>query len=97
MCHSYRAPETGWKDEKCPLLRNRLLKAIATGTAGVLIDAALSPDSMFLYVEESPVGAVQIFRVDGTNLRRGSHCAADSGIRGIDHEPADRPSAFLLG
>jgi 6-phosphogluconolactonase len=61
-----------------------LLKAIATSTAGPPIDSALSRNSRFLYVEESPQGEVQIFRVDGANLIPvGQVTSLPAGIQGI--------------
>jgi 6-phosphogluconolactonase len=61
-----------------------LLKAIATSAAGPPIDSALSRDSRFLYVEESLLGEVQIFRVDGANLIPiGQAPLLPAGIQGI--------------
>lgn len=61
-----------------------LLKAIATTAAGPPIDSALSRDSRFLYVEESPLGEVQIFRVDGASLLPiGQVTSLPAGIQGI--------------
>jgi 6-phosphogluconolactonase len=61
-----------------------LLKAIATTTAGPPIDSALSRNSRFLYVEESPQGEVQVFRVDGANLIPvGQVTSLPAGIQGI--------------
>ncbi len=61
-----------------------LLKSIATSTAGPPIDSTLSRDSRFLYVEESPLGEVQIFRVDAADLVPiGEVTSLPAGIQGI--------------
>ena len=61
-----------------------LLKSIATSTAGPPIDSTLSRDSRFLYVEESPLGEVQIFRVDAADLIPiGQVTSLPAGIQGI--------------
>jgi 6-phosphogluconolactonase (cycloisomerase 2 family) len=61
-----------------------LLKAIAATAGGPPIDTALSGDSRFLYVQESPNGTVQIFHVDGANLiPAGQVTSLPAGIQGI--------------
>lgn len=47
-----------------------LVKAVAasTGTGSAPIDSALSNDGRFLYVQDSALGSVLIFRVNGNNL-----------------------------
>ena len=61
-----------------------LLKSIAANTVGPPIDSSLSRNSKFLYVEESQLGEVQIFRVDGANLIPiGQVTSLPPGIQGI--------------